>query len=220
MTWNPLKPLSLNWCLTSKRAIHLDTQQPENWNRKEHTGLWDTPVKWQSHRTCLLSAHGKVFSGNWSPAGCYKKSEQAAEWSQQQVWFHWLQGAYSRRGKQAEKEYERCKAEYDREKPNWTNSMTSKRLQEQRHSNIWRTVVRTYTVKAAFSGYIEEIHSWREAAGRTGQTNQSAGNDRRATGIFQHEITFAHSWGVRRRTVRRNFRTGFLCQYESSPLQL
>lgn len=163
MTWNPLKPLSLNWCLTSKRAIHLDTQQPENWNRKEHTGLWDTPVKWQSHRTCLLSAHGKVFSGNWSPAGCYKKSEQAAEWSQQQVWFHWLQGAYSRRGKQAEKEYERCKAEYDREKPNWTNSMISKRLQEQRHSNTWRTVVRTYTVKAAFSGYIEEIHSWRKA---------------------------------------------------------
>ncbi len=28
------------------------------------------------------------------------------------------QGAYSRRGKQAEKEYERCKAEYDKEKKN------------------------------------------------------------------------------------------------------
>lgn len=25
---------------------------------------------------------------------------------------------------------------------------------------------------------------------------------------------------MRRRTIRRNFRTGFLCQYESSPLQL
>ena len=118
MTWNLLKPLSLNWCWQAKRAIHLDTQQPENWNRKEHTGLWDTPVKWQSHRTCLLSAHGKVFS-NWSPAGCYKKSEQKplneANNRYDSIGYRNIQPKRKNRQKRI---YERCKAEYDREKPN------------------------------------------------------------------------------------------------------
>lgn len=45
-------------------------------------------------------------------------------------------GAYSRRGKQAEKEYERCKAEYDREKAKLNKLYDQQRLQEQRHSNI------------------------------------------------------------------------------------
>ena len=46
--------------------------------------------------------------------------------------------------KQAEKEYERCKAEYEKEKKNWTGFMNWNGWQERKLSNILRTVAEIF----------------------------------------------------------------------------
>ncbi|EKC73681.1 hypothetical protein OBE_02264, partial [human gut metagenome] len=46
--------------------------------------------------------------------------------------------------KQAEKEYERCKAEYEKEKKNWKGFMNWKGRQERKLSNTLRTVAEIF----------------------------------------------------------------------------